>query len=341
MKNNNHHLPLPTSWFRNAAGGLAISVLLAGCATTSKDDTSQHEMPMSGQAQMQIKMQHLVSMAPYRGYLAAHRNVSRPLDLLGGPVKVRISQSGGGVFVSLPDNRRLDPDVFGQPGMERAFAGTPGINGVPPMARGVENGHYTHFKHKSPFGDKYIVMKDGMMRLEAVDATATDAATTKDSVKLMASWKDKAGNTYEVRCCKMLASHGAEFPTFGGVVTNHILHGSSRLGTALMPTEYTYLAFWGMGEVRKNGQTLDKPRLIHGMLTEYVRTSGYQLGFDKDITPTRRQFHLMVPPMMPDMAKGRFHKKAVNTGFKLPNGMMLPFWHVMFENLTIQGQRGE
>jgi hypothetical protein len=31
----------------------------------------------------------------------------------------------------------------------------------------------------------------------------------------------------------------------------------------------------------------------------------------------------------------------VSTGFELPNGMELPFWHVMFENLNIDSQRGE
>ncbi|GAB4362485.1 MAG: hypothetical protein Kow0060_18750 [Methylohalobius crimeensis] len=322
---------------RGIAAGLGAGLLLAGCASDGSHDHVHGGMAMSGQKQEQMKQQ-LVAMAPYRGYLEAHQSERRPLDLLGGPVKVNVSQQSGGVFVSLPDKRRLDPHVFGRPGMERAFAGTPGINGVPPMARGVENGHYTVFKHKSPFGDKYMVMANGSLRLEAVDATATDGATTKDSVQFMASWKDKAGNTYAVRCCKMLAAHGMEFPTFGGVATNHILHGSSRIGTGLMPTEFAYLAFWGMGEVSKNGRVLDKPRLVHGMLTEYVRGEGYKLAFDHEVTPGRVHFHLMVPPMMPDPERHAFRKKSVNTGFKLPNGMTLPFWHVMFENITVQGE---
>ena len=90
-----------------------------------------------------------------------------------------------------------------------------------------------------------MVMADGRLQINATDATATDAARTDDSVEMMASWKDEAGNTYEVRCCAMLAAHGMEFPTFGGVVTNHILHGFTRIGTALMPSEYTYFGFWG------------------------------------------------------------------------------------------------
>jgi len=76
------------------------------------------------------------------------------------------------------------------------------------------------------------------------------------------------------------------------------------------------------------------------MLTEYVRTAGYKLGSDSQVTPGRMQFHLMVPPMMPDMDKGRFEPSPVRTGLELPNGMELPFWHVMFGNVSVHASRG-
>jgi hypothetical protein len=284
------------------------------------------------------KIQKLQEMAPYKGYLKSHMN-AQPQELLGGPLKVNIKQESGGVFVILPSKRKLDPHVFNNPQAPRAIAGTPGINGLPPAARGVKNGKYTKMKKPSPFGDKNIVMGNGKLNIEALDATAADAQKTDDKVKFKASWQDKKGNTYEVRCCGMLAAHGVEYPTFGGVVTNTIMHGSSRIGTALMPTEYTYFAFWGMGEIRKNGEVLDKPRLVHGMLTEYVRKKGYELAFDDEVTPTRKHFHLMVPPMMPKKGEQKFIHNNVKTGFELPNGMELPFWHVMFENLEIDAER--
>lgn len=285
------------------------------------------------------KMKMLQEMAPYKGYLKAHMNLQEPQELLGGPLEVNISQQSGGVFVILPSKRELDPYVFGNPKMPRAFAGTPGINGLPPAARGTEGGEYTKMKKPSPFGDKNIVMANGKLNIEALDATATDAAKTNDKVSFKASWEDKEGNTYEVRCCEMLAAHGVEYPTFGGVVTNTVMHGSSRIGTALMPTEYVYFAFWGMGSVMKNGEVTDKPRLVHGMLTEYVRTEGYELAFDDEVTPTRKHFHLMVPPMKPEMKEQKFVHDNVKTGFTLPNDMELPFWHVMFENLQINADR--
>jgi len=319
-------------------GLMLVFVLFVSMGIRKAQAGADHDQMMKKHMMKMVMM--LQKLAPYRGYLDAHKGEKKPLGLLGGPITVKMTQKTGGVFVSLPDFRRLDSNVLGTPKMPRAFGGTPGINGVPLVLRGVKDGHYTVLKKKVPFADKSIVMADGKLMLKAVDATATDGARSDDSVHMMASWKDKAGNTYSVKCCKMLAVHGAEFPTFGGVVTNHILHGSSRIGTALMPTEYTYFAFWGMGAVMKNGKVMAKPRLIHGMLTEYVRTKGYKLAFDDEVTPTRLQFHLMIPPMMPNMKEGRFEHSAVHTGFKLPNGMELPFWHVMFENLDIQGKRG-
>ena len=121
--------------------------------------------PLSAQ-QQQATMKKLADRAPARGYLAAHAN------------------------------------VFGTPAVPRAFGGTPGIDGVPPMARGSDSGPYTKMKMKSPFGDAHGVMDGG------------------------------------------------------------------TLDMTVMPTEYALAAFWGMGMVKKNGEVLDPPRLVHGMLTE-------------------------------------------------------------------------
>jgi hypothetical protein len=286
-----------------------------------------------------IELAQLVEMAPARGYLMAHRKVQNPKKLIGGPRNVSIEQNTGNAFVALPDKRKLDSRVFGIPELPRAYAGTPAINGVPPEMREIEEGRYTHMKAMTPFGDKHAVMGEGKLTARIRDVTATDGATTEDTVNLTASWKDKEGNTYTVKCCDMMAANGVEYPTFGGVVTNHMLHGFTRIGTGLMPSLFAYAAFWGMGTVSKNGKMMEK-RLIHGMLTEYVRKDGYKLAMDHEVKPTVLHFHLMVPPFMPDRKKNRFQQKAVNTGFKLPNGKQLPFWHVMFENLDIKGTQG-
>lgn len=319
---------------------LVASLLALGAAALLTAFVAQPAVAQQT-AQQKKMLKKLQQMNQADGYLQAHRNVENPMTLLGGPISFTVQQNSGGVFVGLPDKRDLDGSVFGTPEMPLAFTGTPGITGVPVPFRNSNNGQFTTLKRNTPFGDKNITMANGNMMLQATDVTATDAATTEDQVKFKASWEDKQGNTYAVQCCEMLATSGPEFPTFGGVVTNHLLHGFSGVGTPLMPTEFTYAAFWGMGAVLKNGEVVDKPRIIHGMLTEYVRTEGYELAKDSEVTPTRRHFHLMVAPFMPVQGQHKFEHVNVKTGFTLPNGMELPFWHVMFENLEIDSQRGQ
>lgn len=312
---------------------LGLTVFLGQSDTLAMSSPSQTTTATNSSP---VDQAQLTQMAPYLGYLKAHNDVQSPLMLLGGPLKVSVKQTEGGVHVALPDYRRLDPRVFGTPELPRAFAGTPVMTGAPPDMRQTQNGKYTHLKAKSPFGHANLVLPNGRYSLEALDVTATDAAKTQDTVRMEASWQDDKGNTYSVRC-NQPAPHGVEYPSFGGVMTNHILHGSSRIGTPLMPTEFVYVAFWGIGDTLKNGQVLDSGVIVHCMLTEYVRTTDYQLGFDDQVTPTRLQMHLIVPPV--GIKDGKFVDRPVKTGFTLSNGDALPFWHVMFSNLQIDARR--
>lgn len=320
-----------TSLLRGAALLLGLGLL----AATAVSAQAQEKMSKK-QKKMLVTLKQ---MNKADGYLEAHRDVENPMELLGGPISFTIQQETGGARVALPDNRDLDSNVFGTPKMPLAFTGTPGMSGVPVPFRKKKGRQFTTLKKKTPFGDKSTVMANGKMMLKAKDVTATDAATTDDEVQFKASWEDKKGNTYAVKCCEMLASAGKEFPTFGGVMTNHILHGFTGIGTPLFPSAYTYAAFWGMGAVMKNGEVVDKPRLVHGMLTEYARKEGYKLAKDSEVTPQRRHFHLMVAPFMPVKDGHSFTHKNVSTGFTLPNGKELPFWHVMFQNLEIDSER--
>ena len=201
--------------------------------------------------------------------------------------------------------------------------------------RAEQNGEYTHAKQKTPFGDAYTTMQGGKLDLTMTDATATDAAASQDKVQFDASWQDQDRNTYEVQCCDKLATVGDEHPTFGGVVTNHILHGFSRVGTPLMPSEFGYAAFWGMGKVLKNGEVTDSPRAIHVMLTEEVRGQGYELVEDSNVDPTKMQLHIIVAPAK----AGQTGIVPVKTGFTMDNGQPLPFWHVMFEQPDVSSER--
>ena len=240
---------------------------------------------------------------PLSGYVAAHKDTQHPRQLLGGPVHVKVSQRVGGVHVALPVERRLDADVFGTPEQPRRVRGQPMIDGVPLKVRNADNGEFTITKVMTPTGDtKSIVRPNGRMTLEAWDRTATDAAVTEDEVRFQGgiaemrdprareatldyNFEDEQGNTYGARCCTEMMPHGIAMPTFGGVVTNHMLHGSTGIWTSLMPTFFSPVTFWGYGDILKNGEVVDSNRLIHGMVTEYVRTEGYKMAFDRDGVP--------------------------------------------------------
>ncbi len=59
------------------------------------------------------------------------------------------------------------------------------------------------------------------------------------------------------------------------------------------------------------------------MLTEYVRTEGYEPAFDSEVDPTARRFHLMVAPF----GSTGYYRSA--TGAHLDEG-----FGVAFNNLT-------
>jgi plastocyanin len=276
--------------------------------------------------------------APGAGYLESRRGVQNPFGILGGPIQVTVRQASGEAYVALPDYRRLDARIFGTPEFPRAYGGTPLISGVPLAMRDQEGGRYTQLRQVCPFGDKYVTLSNGKLRLEAVDATATDAAVTEDTVDFEATWQDDQGNTYGVRCTEVIP-HGVEFPVFGGVVTNHILNGFSGIGSPLMPTGFAYVAFWGTGEVLKNGQVADSPVMVCGMLTEMVRTQDNRLATDEQVTPTRRQFHIFVPPFVPAKDNRSYVPRDVRTGYRPADDEELAFWHVIFTDLDIEADR--
>jgi len=235
-----------------------------------------------------------------QAYTHGHAMRQNPPALLGGPLHISVSQHNGGTRFVLPGPRFLDPAVFGTPEHPVGFDPAPfPLLGVPLDMRNTAGGKYTFANKATPFGDFYEV-GSGSFTLDAVDATAIDGARTKDKIDFEANFTLPDGSKYRVVCKKPLA-HGMAYPTFGGVVSNHLLHGVTGIGTRLMSTEFTYVAFWGMGDIYKDGKLINAGYLIHGMVTEIVRGDNYKLGFDGDVgdPPQGTTMHLMIPPFKP------------------------------------------
>jgi len=242
-------------------------------------------------------------------YTKGHATEQNPPDIIGGPLKVTLMQKDGGTRLVLPGPRFLDPSVFGTPEHPTGFDPAPfPLMGVPLDMRRVVDGKYTFVDHPTPFSN-WREVGVGSIRQVTTDVTAIGGARTKDKIDLEATFTlpgpdpdhpDVGAVPYRVVCNTPLA-HGFGFPTFGGVVTNHLLHGVTGLGTRLMPTEWTYVAIWCKGDIYKNGKLIAKDHMIHTMMTEAVRSEGYQLDFDGQVgQPSRTTtLHLMIPPYKP------------------------------------------
>ncbi|MFQ5481195.1 MAG: hypothetical protein ACE5ER_00450 [Nitrospinaceae bacterium] len=189
----------------------------------------------------------------------------------------------------------MDPVVFGTPTNPLGWEKTPfPLVGVNLGMRQEMGGAYTIIDHATPFSD-WLPVGVGSLEMTLTDATAVDGARTKDKVSFEATFQapDKS-HSYRVEA-NMALPHGKFFPTFGGVVTDHLLHGATGLGTRLMPTEYTYAAFWAKGKLYVDGKLANDGQLVHVMVTEGVRKKG-KLQKDGGVTGMGRVLHLMVPP---------------------------------------------
>ncbi len=252
----------------------------------------------------------------------------------GGSVEVHIkSKEGGDVRWILPGLRKLDPAVFGTPAAPLGFE--PDV-GLPIMARkkSADGSAWTTTKMPTPFSDNYKMI-NGKFKLKVEDNSVYDSPLSKDKVKYVARFTSPGGaNHYKLTVDKVIPV-GRQHPFMGGVGTNFVQHGMSGIGTKLMPTAFTYVAFWGVGRLEVNGVEVANNRVVHMMTTCAVRDKDYKLVFDEGVDCSKLHTHLMLPniavtPNGPVMS-------PVPTNFFLPTGMEQPFMHIMFADNRVSG----
>ncbi|MFQ6673906.1 MAG: hypothetical protein ACE5GH_03855 [Fidelibacterota bacterium] len=298
-------------------------------------------------------------MVGMHAYTMGHSKFESPPDRLGGPLRVKVTQNKGSTRWVLPGPRFLDPRVFGTPDFPTGFDQAPfPLLGVPLDLRKSRDGRYTFADHATPFSN-WREVGVGSINMEVVDATAIDGARTKDEVHFEATFESPDGkHSYRVTADRALP-HGMAFPFFGGVVTNHLLHGVTGIGTRLMPTEFTYVAFWAVGNIYRDGQLVNENHLIHVMVTEIVRGENYALQFDQGVgnPPSGTTLHLMVPPfkptpegLKPDPVKSGFvpfpfvqkhMMEAMKNAQQLPEGLREERLAVLQEVKALMGRTKE
>jgi cytochrome c(L) len=328
---------------RKSSIAVILAALLLGTALM-QGEGSEHEEPKHEEPKPPLELK-----TDGWAWTKSHSQIQNPATILGGPLQVEADQEGM-VFWIFPGPRKLDPHVFGTPEKPLAYAPPFPLYGVPVDKRAVsEDGtRFTQTKEPTAFSDNWTSMHGGKVRMTVVDVTATDAAKTQDKVDFEMSFPSPEGDhSYTVRVNKVLP-HGVSYPFLGGVATNTLLHGFSGVGTPMMPTEFTYVAFWGIGTVERDGQVVNENQLVHMMVTEPVRGENYRLSMDPQVPgeaedPSAKMLHLLVPPFRVEPgAQEPLKKQPVKTGVMVqgPQGELeQPLFHVMIHDIELTATR--
>lgn len=286
-------------WFSR----VALTALVAGCARGVPPELA---IEGSEVATVEPEAEEPVALAavaapttpaapsPYAAWLDAHAPVAEPPGRVGGPLVVELKHAGGGLYVFRPDAGAPDP--------------------------------------RSPSSDRFFTMYEARLEATLSDRTPFDAGGSEDAARIEATWKDQGGNVYGVRCCAELGGAGRRHPTFGGVLTNHLVNGATGIGSSGLPTTWAWVAVWGLGELTKNGQVLERGVPVRLLVTERTRDDDLRRVADGEVDGTQRQLELLVEPMR--RTEAGWTPSPLNTGYATSDGPM-PYWHVLFPHFQV------
>lgn len=246
--------------------------------------------------------------------------------------------------------------LAGDPVEGESFGPFPVPVGWPEGLRGTNSDgtRYTRTTKPLPFSDRAVgsddeeTNVDGEFELTYFDRQGFEGeGDEEDAIELDVWFKDPAGNRYEIDI-EHLEYHDGVHPHGRGVMTGAYLHGTTGIGTPLMPTVYTFGSFWGVGNVSINGEEPEPQntgRLVHFMTTQNVRMSDYTLAIDGELplgvdgNPTAHldrptHTHGILPPVR--MTAEGPRRVPLKSAFELPNGMKQPFVHFMWDEDVVQ-----
>lgn len=168
-----------------------------------------------------------------------------------------------------------------------------------------------------------------------VDVTPLDDPGSRDHATATFEFTSPDGNHAYTVELKDTIPVGPDHTFLCGVAVDHLLHGRTGIGTKLQPTQYAYGAFWGVAELRVDGELVRDNQLLHFMVKENVRNEDYELMIDSELPRTGVDTHVILPPVV--VTETGPQPAPVPTGYELPNGEEQPFAHVMFEDTDMEG----
>ncbi len=279
----------------------------------------------------------------------------------GNEVKV-IQEPGKIVYWILPGPTKLNEQVFGTPehpmqtgelkikqaegAVKELFMEFPIMAGVPIQMRETneDNTEFTVTKKPTPVSNNARIV-DGEFEITYKDLQPYDLpgdpTETLDDVDVTVKFTDPKGNQYEIEVLKLYQPPFPGFESGGGVITDAFIHGETGTDSPLFPKIFSYGAFWGIGNIKVNGELADTDKWVHFMTTQNVRNMNY--GFvtseglplmpEDTFSGQVHHTHVIVRPIKITPEGPVFD--PVKTAFTLPNGKNQPFIHVMFEQETI------
>jgi len=279
----------------------------------------------------------------------------------GNEVKV-IQEPGKIVYWILPGPTKLNEQVFGTPdhpmqtgelktqqaegAVKDLFVKFPIMAGVPMQMRETneDNTEFTVTKKPTPVSNNARIV-DGEFEITYKDLQPYDLpgdpTETLDDVDATVKFTDPQGNQYEIEVTKMYQPPFPGFESGGGVMTDTFIHGETGTDSPLFPKIFSYGAFWGIGNIKVNGEITDTDKWVHFMTTQSVRDKNYDFVTSEGLplmpedtfSGQVHQTHVIVRPIKITSEGPVFD--PVKTAFTLPNGQNQPFIHIMFEQETI------
>ena len=147
----------------------------------------------------------------------------------------------------------------------------------------------------SPYSN-VIDFSDATFKLTSQDATATDSPTSQDTAQLttvftLPSQVKFQTTTYTIKLTR-LVPEGTDYPFFGGVATNTLMHGSTGIGSTLLPASQVPLSLWGFSDLYADDKLIGKDLFTHFMITVGIRDENNHLT--RQLNKNTLQAHLLV-----------------------------------------------
>jgi len=183
----------------------------------------------------------------------------------------------------------------------------------------------------TPFSDK-VAFGTGSYSFDVLDKTESDALDSEDAVEnVRIKYQRPNGEMFVIDNIQIIhkAEGTGDHSFFGGVGLNKEMHGTTGIGTGLMPRMLAYITMWGIADLKDgNGNVIASDRLVHIMVASRARTSDLKLltsvdSDDTDQSDTQIETHIIVPPL------------DTEGNMSPVSGTGHGFLHLMFENVSL------